>query len=150
MENSRLVRVILFVGRPKIGIPLFLAVVILFGPFVYRQSRLAGLPDIGDPFDIEKFGTVEITDEENAFVEYNRASLPYAPGGVDEVIEQGWSTATPAIRKWLDDNRDALELLKTGSKKPKALIGQPKDQSYLTMIGVRKHRALSRRHVHDQ
>ena len=104
--------------QPEIGILLVFGLTLLSAPFIYRSSRLAGLPDIGEPFDIEKFGTVEIADDANAFVEYNRASPTDDPVGVDEVIEQGWSAATPAIPKWLDENRDALELLKMGSKKP--------------------------------
>lgn len=50
----------------------------------------------------------------------------------------------PAIRKWLDDNQQALRLLNVGSKKPKALIEQPKDYSFLSRIEIAKHQALSR------
>jgi|GEM_PF-3143652 hypothetical protein len=136
-------RLFLRIIEPKIGIPIVVVLAAISATLVYRESRLNGLPDIGEPFDANRFGTVDIPIEDNAFVDYNRASPTETPDGVDEVIKLGWPTATPAIRKWLDDNQVALQLMNVGSKKSSALIAQPRDQSYLTMIDVGKHRAMS-------
>ncbi|MCH7688306.1 MAG: hypothetical protein IH899_16765, partial [Planctomycetes bacterium] len=73
-EPSRTLRWLLFLLSPKVAIPLMILLALLTAPFMYRMHRINMLPDIGDPFDVEAFGTVEITDEENAFVEYRAAS----------------------------------------------------------------------------
>jgi hypothetical protein len=143
METFRWQRLLTALYRWKIAILVVFCLTLLSAPFIYRSTRLIGLPDIGEPFDVEMYGTIKITDAENAFIEYDQAAPSDDPADVEDAIRQGWSSATPTIRKWLDDNRGALELMKAGSKKPKALIGQPKDQSYRTMIAIRKNRALS-------
>ena len=62
-------RLLLFLLSPKVAIPLMILLGLLAAPFMYRMQRINKLPDIGDPFGVEAFGTGEITDEENAFVE---------------------------------------------------------------------------------
>lgn len=144
METSRWKRIWTKLRSWKFLAILAIVGLLIAAPFLYRASRLIGLPDIGAPFDVEKFGTIAITDEENAFVEYNQAVPTDDPDDVDEAIEHGWSKAPPAVKQWLEENRESLELMKAGSKKPKALNAQPKEQTYLTMISVTEHRALSR------
>jgi hypothetical protein len=132
MSNSRFERFLLRVLNPKVGIPVFVVLVLLASPFIYRSSQLAGLPDIGDPFDVEAFGTVEITDEENAFIEYRDAAalLTEMTDAVTEsytrVGEEGWSAANDELRQWLRDNRAALEIWRKGTQKPRALCHQPR------------------------
>ena len=83
-------------------------------PFLYRSYQLVGLPDIGDPFDVQAFGTVEIEDADNACIEYREAAdvfspLPYASfKSLEKALESGWPSADAQIRQWLADNRDAL------------------------------------------
>lgn len=95
METPRRKHLLVKLLQPKVGVPLIIGLSILSAILAYRNSRLNGLPDIGTPFDVEKSGTIEITDDENAFVEYNQATPTKDPSDVDDVIRQGWSTATP-------------------------------------------------------
>ncbi len=111
---------------------------------VFRSGQLYGVPDIGSPFDEERFGTVELADSENAFLEYEFASPTKDPADIENVITGGWSNATPEIVEWLATNRKSLELLRQGSDKFRALQGQPENLSYETMVDVTKNRALSR------
>ena len=67
-------RLFLKIIEPKIGIPIVVVLAAINATLVYRESHLNGLPDIGEPFDANRFGTVDISIEDNAFVDYNRAS----------------------------------------------------------------------------
>jgi hypothetical protein len=84
IEPSRKVRWLLFLLSPKVAISLMILLTLLLAPFIYRTHRINQLPDIGDPFDVVAFGTVEISDEDNAFVEYREASSQFAD--FDEVL----------------------------------------------------------------
>lgn len=138
-QRSFLQRVLLTLGKPKVGLPLAVALVVITVPLAYRASRLAGLPDPGPSFDVKAFGTVEITDEENAFVEYEKAAglLVDFSGDRKEfnrALAEGWPVASEPVRKWLADNRQALEIWKRGTAKPDALYHQPKDMHAFTVL----------------
>ena len=100
MSTSRWKRGLLILLNPKVGIPLAIALLVLSGPFVYRSHQLSGLPDPGDPFDVEAFGTVEISDDENAYVEYRAAAALIVPlktsdnTALDKALEGGWAVAS--------------------------------------------------------
>ena len=79
MKQSRVLKFVKYISRPKIGIPLLIAVTIIFGPFVFREARLIGVPDIGDPFDVEEFSQVEIPEDENAYTLYYLAFSKIQP-----------------------------------------------------------------------
>ena len=56
-------------GRRRLALLMLYGLVLLgLGSVVYRQSRLAGLPDIGDPFDTAPLRNFRLPDEENSFV----------------------------------------------------------------------------------
>ncbi len=135
METSRGKRILLTLLDPKVGIPLALVLAVLSAPLVFRGHQIAGLPDPGDPFDVEAFGTVEIAPAENAFVEYRLAVVvlvpptPFDPGVLEKAMKGGWSAASQEIRKWVSDNRAALDLWRKGSQKPDAVYYQPKDMT---------------------
>ena len=119
-------------------------IVAVAGLLIYRSSRLIGIPDIGEPFDLTQFGTITIDDAENAFADYDLVEPTRAPFDIDDVIENGWAHVTPEVSAWLSANRASLHSLQQGAAKPFACRGQPKDESWSTMISVTKHRALSR------
>ena len=137
---ERLQRFALWVLQPKVGLPLALMLCLIASPFVYRATRLTGLPDCGHPFDVEAFGTQEVPDEENAFVEYRKAEklfkkLPFNNDdyvSLDKALEEGWSEATANVRQWVTDNRACLEVWRRGTEKPDALYLQPKDVKFDT------------------
>ncbi len=137
---SRGQRFFVFVIQPKYGIPLALLVTLVLSPVAYRGSRLAGVPDMGDPFDVEEFGTVEIRAEDNAFLGYvDAASLLVAPElsdveGFDDEKIKSWSDATTGMRDALERNRPALERWQQATTKPDALYIQPKDVAFDTLL----------------
>ena len=141
-KPSRKVRLLLFLLSPKVASPLMILLALSAAQFMYRTYQINKLPDIGDPFDVKAFGTVEIPDEENAFVEYRAASkllveLKRTSTSYDELnkaLDEGWSTASEDIRKWVEDNRPAMELWRRRTEKPDALYHQPKDTDCLTSL----------------
>ena len=64
-KPSRKVRLLLFLLSPKVAIPLMILLALSAAQFMYRTYQINKLPDIGDPFDVKAFSTVEIPDEEN-------------------------------------------------------------------------------------
>ncbi len=139
MEPSRIQRFALMLLRPKIAVPLAILGILLSAPLIFRVSRLSGLPDIPPPFDVEKYGTVQITPEDNAYEHYTKASALLIgttglnDGEYDKALEEGWSGASEGVRKWVEDNRPALELWRKGTAAPDALFCQPKDQRFDTL-----------------
>ncbi len=112
-------------------------------PKIYFNYQTSKIPDIDHPFDIESFGTVEIKPEENAFIEYEQASLMFVPlsslikdDDFYATLEGDWSYATEEIKKWLNRNQKSLKKWKQGTKKPDFLYYQPKDQRFSTDIRV--------------
>ena len=132
---ERLQRFALWTLQPKVGLPLALMLCLAASPFVYRATRLTSLPDCGHPFDVEAFGTQDVPDAENAFVEYRAAAklykeTPFSEADMesfDKASKEGWSGANENVRKWVADNRACLEVWRRGTKKTDALYHQPKD-----------------------
>jgi uncharacterized protein YbjQ (UPF0145 family) len=122
----------------------WILVAIVGTSFLYRASAPFRPPDPGPPFDLQRFGTIDIDESQNAFAEYEVAPLTRDPGGVDDAIRAGWSVAPANVVAWLETNRQSLELFRKGTARAGGLYGQPQDQSYKTMISVTRHQALSR------
>ena len=99
----------------------------------YRSYYLAQVPDIPPPFDVEKFGTVEIAEEANACPLHERAIAalkPISTTGDDDLsnaLDGDWSSATPAVRQWLADNQGALKLFRQASAMPQFLAFHPQE-----------------------
>jgi hypothetical protein len=107
-------------------------------------ADIAGLPDIDDPFDVEQFGTVEIDPADNAYTLYKEAAgLLVKPSGIsasdsNRADQEGWSGATEPIRKWVVDNRPAMNVWRKGTEKPEAVYYQPKNLRQDTLLPVVK------------
>ncbi len=101
-----------------------------------KATSLNGLPDIGDPFDIEAFAR-PIPDATNAFVVYRQAfdKLGKEPdtGGV---WTADWTSASPEQRRWLEKNREALDLWREGSTRPDASYISPRTLKVTTLLPV--------------
>ncbi len=91
--------------------------------FTWWTTTLTGLPDVGDPFDIEAF-CQPIPDDTNAFVLYKQAAaiLPKEP---DLPANYDWATAPQAQRDWIDESHEAFALWKKGTERPDALYVNP-------------------------
>ena len=102
-----------------------------------KATSLNGLPDIGDPFDIEEFAR-PIPDETNAFVLYKRAfdKLGKGPINPSGVWTADWGSSSDQQRRWLEESREALELWKQGTSRPDALYIPPKTLKITTLLPV--------------
>lgn len=143
MDTPRRIRWVLLLFRPKVTIPAVLVLMLCAAPFAYRALQIAGLPDIGDPFDVTAFGTVLVPAAENAFVDYAAAASllvagPESPADIEHrralaeyefALAGPWENVTQPMRQWLDDNRPALEMWRKGTEQPQALYCQPQDMT---------------------
>lgn len=131
--------------HPKVALPLLLLGVLLAAPFLYRGYRISRVPDIGDPFDIEAFGTVDIAPADNAMTQYALATKLLRKRGYsgtadveleEQARTQGWTFASEAVTKWLDDNQPALAEWRKGTELSQAVVIQPKDFRFASTLEV--------------
>jgi hypothetical protein len=107
----------------------------------WREMSLWRLPEIREPFDEAKFGAVELADADNAIPFYRAAGdrLKPADNKVYQVDPKGWrvidwSAADPAIRRWVEDSRAALEPWLLAVDRPDALLIQPREMTISTAL----------------
>jgi hypothetical protein len=108
---------------------------------IWWLNSLNGLPDIGDPFDVEAFRAFRLPDEQNAFTYLRRASekLTNLAGMVDGNgaypgdLKFSWSIANPTVREWAGRNREAFELFQQGAEQADAAnpAGDPRDNRFI-------------------
>jgi hypothetical protein len=103
-------------------------------PPLWWCIQLIGLPDIGDPFDVQAFRAFTIPDDRNAVVLYIRAGDRLKPMHASsqkqaEKIDRhvAWSRAQPEVRRWVEENREAMALFRQGTELPDAF--NPADPS---------------------
>jgi hypothetical protein len=119
-------------SRRRIWVAALLLLAMIAGPPLWWAMQLIGLPDIGDPFDVETFRAFTITEDRNAFALYRQAAAQLKPWerfrkpsdkNVDMLAP--WSKADPEVRRWTEENREALALYRQGSERPDALDRAP-------------------------
>jgi len=76
---------------------------------IWWLKSLDGLPDIGEPFDVEAFRAFRIADKQNAFTFLRRADQKLTPGPFSSPAVP-WSQADPKLREWVEAKRQALEV----------------------------------------
>jgi hypothetical protein len=102
----------------------FVLVCVVVGVLIWRAASLIGLPDVGDPFDVAAAGPAGIPDDQDAFVLFRRATarlrpMPELPRSVNIAGPVGgWSKADPELRRWVESNREAMELFRRGAAQP--------------------------------
>ncbi|WP_165075635.1 hypothetical protein [Paludisphaera rhizosphaerae] len=113
--------------RRMLGTALVVLAIIAAGP-IWWATQLLGLPDVGEPFDVEAFRSQTIPDDRNAFVLYRRAEGLLRPRSAEDgtatksLIDPSlWSAAKPEDRRWAELNRDALEMYRQATDRPDAL-----------------------------
>jgi len=103
------------------------------GPALWWATQLLGLPDIGEPFDVKAFREMTIPDDRNAIVLYRQAAGLLKPWNPDrqsssnKIIDMDarWSKADPEVRRWAEENREALALYRQGAERPDAVDRVP-------------------------
>lgn len=124
-----------FRSRQRVMTAAAVIVAILLAMPLWWSIQLMGLPDIGEPFDVEAFRTFTIPDDRNALVLYHRAADRLRPiEAMDRAKvppidrEAAWSKAGPIVRRWVEANRETLELFRRGADRPEALrLVRPRD-----------------------
>jgi hypothetical protein len=104
---------------------------------IWWLTSLNGLPDIGEPFDVEAFRAFSVPDDQNAFTYFRRASekltpirgLKWGEGANPDDPKFSWSIANPKWREWAGENREAFELFQRGAEQSDAAnpAGDPAD-----------------------
>ena len=128
--------------HPKVALPLTLFGLLLIAPFLFRGYRISRVPEIGDPFDVQAFGTVEIAASDNAITQYALAArlfherTTFNADEDEKILEHGWSHASADVRKWLDDNQPALAEWRKGTERTQAVVIQPKDFRFDSLLEV--------------
>jgi hypothetical protein len=124
-------------SRRRVMCVVLMLLSIVTAPPLWWAIQLAGLPDIGEPFDVEALRAQAISDDRNAFVLYLRAVTLYRPlkwsdtsGSLPVDLHTRWSAAAPEVRRWAELNHEALALYRRGADRPDAL-----DSSLTTMGG---------------
>ena len=121
--------------RKRIAVAALAAIVA--GPPLWWSIQLAGLPDIGEPFDVAAFRSFTIPEERNADPLYLRASRSLRRWGVRLSSSGGrldgltrWAAADPELRGWAEENREALDLYRRASERPDCLGAVPRFTGY--------------------
>jgi hypothetical protein len=112
---------------------LYAMTVLVVGVLGWRGFCLWGLPDIGDSFDVARYGTVEVRDADNAMVRYLEAATKLIPtlsrdyhvASTKAWDNLDWATADPEVRRWVVDNRPAFAIWLGGTERPDSLVVQP-------------------------
>jgi hypothetical protein len=118
----------LFGSRRRILTAAAVLLGLIAAPVVWWSTQLLGLPDIGEPFDVQEFRSLTIPDDRNAFVLYRQAAdrlkLLHASSKpeADKIdMKAPWSGAHPLVRRWVEENTEAMELYRKGTERPDAL-----------------------------
>ncbi len=120
-------------GRWRLALVLLYALILgAIGLVAGREVVLWSLPDAPEPVDPDRYGHVDLADEDNAMVFYRQAvdllQRPETPrrglpgwGG----YQGDWALAAPEVRAWAEANGPALDLWLRGTTLPDALVDQP-------------------------
>ncbi len=152
MATGRMIDAAGAVGAPSIspgrrGRGLLLTGAVAFGlaatmgVSIWRLRSVDGIPDVGDPFDVAAaLQPIAIADDENAYILYAEAKAQFVrvPHAMSRLIPTfktlTWSTASPAIRDYLEQNRAAMEAWRRGSERTEAIYHQPGEIAMDTLL----------------
>jgi hypothetical protein len=108
---------------------------------LWWSMQLLGLPDIGDPFDVEEVRLSKGPDDRDAFVLYREAarrfslSTPSRYQAWFEVQLLGrWSSALPEPRRWAEENREALARFREAAERPDSAPLSDRDRAELWRV----------------
>lgn len=134
---------------------LYLTIALTVGVFGWREASLWRLPKAPEPFDLAKYGRVEVPDADNAMVAYrevfakfgNLDTKGYDVASVAAWYVSDWSAADPEVRRWAEDHRKALEAWLPTNDRPDSLLVQPEALRMETVLepvqGIRPYARLA-------
>ncbi|WP_435005662.1 hypothetical protein P12x_003479 [Tundrisphaera lichenicola] len=100
----------------------------------WRTTSLDGLPDVGDPFDVAAFADRKVADADNAYVLYKEAVTLLTQQYPESTYD--WPKADDATRRWLEENRPAMEVWRRGTERPEAQYVPPRSMKLDTLLPV--------------
>ncbi len=100
--------------------------VIIAAILVWRGVTLFGLPNIGEPFDLDARGTVKIAEKDNAFT-YYRVAISKLKGGRSGGRFTSWANVTEQDRNWFWENNEAVRIWLAGTTMDRAVFIQARD-----------------------
>ena len=114
---------------------LYVVVAVIGGPAAWRTVCLWGLPNAPEPFDLVKYGRLDVPDADNAMVAYREViakfgqaeTKGYNPSHPSDWDVSDWSIADPEVRRWVDDHRLALEAWVRANDRSDSLVAQPEE-----------------------
>ncbi len=114
---------------------LYLTIALTVGLFGWRAASFWRLPNAPEPFDLAKYGRVEVPDADNAMVAYREVfstfgdldARGYDVASITEWYVSDWSAARPEVRRWAEDHRQALEAWVPANDRPDSLLVQPEE-----------------------
>jgi hypothetical protein len=130
-------------GRKRLGLAfLYLMIALTVGVFGWRAVSLWRLPDSPEPFDLPKYGRVEVPDTDNAMVAYREIfarfgdldAKSYKVANEKAWTLSDWSTADPEVRRWASDHREALEAWLPTNDRADSLLVQPEELRMGTLL----------------
>jgi hypothetical protein len=131
-------------SRRRVWCVILILLSMVTAPPLWWAAQLMGLPNVGDPFDVEAFRAKTIPDDRNAFVLYRRAAALFqrlrhsdTSASLSLDLHTQWSKADPEVRRWAEVNREALALYRQGADRPAAL-----DPSLMSIEGFVAFEAL--------
>jgi hypothetical protein len=94
------------------------------GVSLWRATRLIGLPDIGDPFDVSAVRGMRVPDDQNAYTWLRQAERQLSPfprlphAALRSIATVVWADADPMLREWVEANHASLELYQQAAERP--------------------------------
>jgi hypothetical protein len=141
-----------FKSRQRVLTAVAVLVAMIATPPVWWATQLMGLPEVDEPVDVQAIQSFRIPDESNAFLLYRRAAerlKPLKASGKSSMLPMSqlgpWPKDDDEARRWLEENREAMELFRQGTERPDALDVAPADsgQSWTSILALRSFNVLA-------
>ena len=130
-------------GRPRrrrkvVATSIFVLMIGLGSLAVMRATSLRGLPEIGPPFDVERAGTIDLPDDQNAYTFYRRAHDLLKRNETRTMLGfyPDWSQVAPGQIEYLESNREALSVWYEGTRRDRGVYFQPRDANADVLLPV--------------
>ncbi len=108
-------------GRRRLAlVGLYATILGVVGSVIGREAVLWRLPDAPEPFDLARYGHVDLADADNAMRFYAQAGQAIAPGTPRSTAPQG-----NLNQAQVEANQAALHLWLQGTERPDAFLTQP-------------------------
>jgi hypothetical protein len=106
---------------------LYLMIALALGAYGWHSLCLWRLPNAPEPFDLAKYGRIEVPDADNAMVAYRDVFAKFGDLHAVDYKVSDWSAADPEVRRWAEAHRKALEAWLPTNDRLDSLLIQPEE-----------------------